>query len=174
MGCEEEPVSYSSPVGIELKAESGKAENGILTEKKDITSEMSNPFGAFVNEAQALLGRNPARIEVTEVSLLLGATSTGVNALGAIFAGRVEVFFDMRDSGDTVPVAHAMIDQSVADGGPMILDLDFDSSIIAGGNLQDLINGKFDVVLRGPVHEDFDSLDAKGDIQVTMRFEAFE
>ena len=102
----DDPVSYSEPVGIELKADADKVVTGSLTDDKGITTESGNPYGGFIANARtALDGASPSRIEVAEVSLLLGAGSTGVTQLGQIFAGNFEVLFEMNDTNDTVMVA---------------------------------------------------------------------
>lgn len=71
--CGDDPVSYSEPVGLELKIESGKVVNSSVSGEKSITTESGNPYGAFVNAAKAELGREPARIVLTSATLVLGA-----------------------------------------------------------------------------------------------------
>jgi len=62
--CGDDPVSFSAPVGIELKAKSDDVMNGVITEDKGITTESGNPYGAFINDATARLGRAPGRVEI--------------------------------------------------------------------------------------------------------------
>ena len=78
--CGDDPVSYSSPVGINLKAESGAVSGTAISDEKGITTESGNPYGAFVTEARKALGRDPSRIELDGLTLTLGANSTGVTA----------------------------------------------------------------------------------------------
>src|SRR5262245_12463059 len=87
------PTSYSSPVGINLKAKSSDVQQSVVSDKKAITTESGNPYGAFVNGAQQMLGRAPSRIEVDQVALILGADSTGVTRLEQVFSGEVNVLF---------------------------------------------------------------------------------
>src|SRR5439155_24452981 len=91
--CGSDPVSYSAPVGIELKAKSGDVTNAAVTELKDITTESGNPYGAFTNDAQAKLGHAPSRIELADLTLTLGGQSTGGSALEQVFNGDVDVSF---------------------------------------------------------------------------------
>jgi hypothetical protein len=72
--CGSDPVNYSSPVGIELKAKSGDVSGTAISEQKDITTETGNPYSAFVNDATRMIGRDPARIEIDELTLTLGAS----------------------------------------------------------------------------------------------------
>lgn len=49
--CSDDPVSYSAPVGINLKAKSGDVSGTAISEAKSITTETANPYGAFVGDA---------------------------------------------------------------------------------------------------------------------------
>ena len=172
-GGDDEPVSHSAPVGIDLKADSDKVVGTNVTDNKNITTESGNPYGAFVNEAQNVLGVAPGRIEVDGVSLLMGAMSTGVSALNEIFNGRLDVMFQMGTSNDTIPVAHAMIDADTMGRGPVDLTVDFDSASLSPANLTDMVMGNFKVVYSGVVVTGYDALGAKADLQITFTFEAF-
>ena len=74
--CGDDPVNYSAPVGIELKAKSGDVTNNAITEEKGITTESGNPYGAFITEAKNRIGHDPSRIELHDVTVTLGAQST--------------------------------------------------------------------------------------------------
>jgi hypothetical protein len=45
--CSDDPLSYSAPVSINLKAKSGDTQNSVVTDEKGITTENGNPYGAF-------------------------------------------------------------------------------------------------------------------------------
>lgn len=60
--CGDDPVSFSAPVGINLKAKSGDVSNNVVSDEKGITTESSNPYGAFVTDARAQIGRDPGSI----------------------------------------------------------------------------------------------------------------
>src|ERR1043165_6952579 len=98
--CSDDPVSYSAPVGITLKAKSGDVSGTTITEDKSITTETSNPYGAFVNDARAKLGHDPLRIEVDRLTLTLGAQSTGVARLEDVFTALVDVSMIMNDTNN--------------------------------------------------------------------------
>src|ERR1051325_8993418 len=100
-GCGDSPVNYSAPVGINLKAKSGDVVQNVVSDKKSITTESGNPYGAFVGAAQQRLGRDPSRIEITGITIVLGADSTGVTTLDQVFTGQVDVLFLMNDTNNT-------------------------------------------------------------------------
>src|SRR5262245_53362063 len=103
--CGSDPVSYSAPVGINLKAKSSDVANGVVSDGKAINTESGNPYAVFVHDAQTKLGRPPAQIDVDHVELFLGAASTRVTTLGQVFNGNVEVVFQMNDTNNSYPVA---------------------------------------------------------------------
>src|SRR3569832_1365718 len=47
--CGANPVSYSAPVGINLSAKSGDVASNVVSQMQEITTETSNPYGAFIN-----------------------------------------------------------------------------------------------------------------------------
>jgi len=173
-GGSEDPVSHSAPVGINLKADSDKVMGTNVTDNKNINTESGNPYGAFVTEAENVLGRSPSRIEVVGVSLLMAANSTGVSMLSEIFNGRIDVMFEMTTTTDTIPVAHAIIDPTTQGRGPVELEIDFDAAGLAPANFADLLGGNFKVVYSGVVASGYSTLGAKADLQITFTFEAFD
>lgn len=171
--CGDDPLSYSAPVGINLKAKSADTMNGVVTDEKSITTESSNPYGKFVADARARIGRDPAVIDVDRVELFLGAASTGVTALGEVFAGDVEVLFQMNDTNNSYPVAKGAVVAGTA-GGPVALGIMFPASEIPDADYVKLLNGSFKVIARGPAAPSFQSKGAEVDLQVTLTFAAFE
>lgn len=172
--CGDDPVSYSAPVGINLKAKSSDVVMAVVTDEKGISTESGNPYGKFVSDAQAALGGNdPGSIELVSLELLLGGASTGVTTLEEIFAGNVEVLFVMNDTNNTFPVGNVMITTPVG-GGPIAMDVSFDSADFQGDDRAKLLSGSFKVVIRGPAATDFTTKGADADLQVTFVFEAFE
>jgi hypothetical protein len=172
--CGEDPVSYSEPVGLELKIESSKVVNGSISNEKSITTESGNPYGAFITAAKAELGREPSRIVLTSATLQLGASSTGVVSLSEIFDGEISVLFSMDTTNDTFSAATLVIDDSTQGRGPIEMAALFDSDDMSAANISKLLSGSFKVVLAGPTAENFDALDAKADVQVTLTLEAYE
>lgn len=170
--CGREPVSYSAPVGLNLKAKGDDVKNNVVVDEKSITTESGNPYGAFVSEARRRLGRDPGQIDVRAATLLLGGTSKGVTALEQALAGRVDVQFVMNDSNNTFNVAHVTDPKGV---GPVRLSVGFEPRMIQGEDYGRLLNGSFKVVLRSAAAAGFAGRkDTQADLQVTLEFAAFE
>lgn len=172
--CGDDPVSYSAPVGINLKAKSDDVVNSVVDDEKGINTESGNPYGAFVSDARRELGgREPGRISVDKVELFLGASSTGVTRLGEVFTGNVEVLFVMNDTNNSFPVADANV-AADATAGPLALGVDFNSDDVQGDDYAKLTGGNFKVVIRGPAAAGFNGKGADADLQTTFTFSAFE
>ncbi len=172
--CGDDAVSYSEPVGINLKAKSSDVVGATVTDSKGINTENGNPYGAFVaNARQELAGADPGRIALTGASLLLGAGTTGVSRLGEVFAGETVVLFEMNDTNNTFPAANQML--VAADGaGPIAMDVAFESGQMGEADFSKLLAGSFKVVVRGPAATDFAAKGADADLQVTLTFTAYE
>ncbi|CAN5859619.1 hypothetical protein BH11MYX3_BH11MYX3_05170 [soil metagenome] len=171
--CSDDPVSYSAPVGINLKAKSGDTMNGVVSNDKGITTESGNPYGAFITDAKAKLGgKDPSRIEIDKVVLLLGASSSGVTRLGEVFDGPVEVLFQVNDSNNSYPAATSLVPAST--GSATEIATTFDSDALPEFDYLKLLGGGFKVVLRGPATAGFSTKGADADLQVTFTFAAFE
>jgi len=172
LGCGSDPVSYSAPVGINLKAKSADVANATVQDEKNITTESGNPYGAFVSDARlALGGQNPTEIALERVTLTLGGGSNGVTGLEQIFAGQVDVLFVTNDSNNTYLGAHVVDPTGV---GPVELEIDFASEDWQGGDFDKLLGGSFKVVVRGAAAADFQGKGSEADLQVTFSFAAFE
>lgn len=172
--CGDDPLNYSAPVGINLKAKSSDTVNNVVSDEKGITTESGNPYGAFAAEARdALGGRDPALIDVEHVDIFLGAASTGVATLGEIFDGNVEVLFQMNDTDNSYPVAHGTV-ATTTGAGPFALEVDFPAEAIPEADFVKLLGGSFKVITRGPAAADFTTKGADADLQVTFTFAAFE
>ncbi len=170
--CSDPPVNYSAPVGIELKSKSGDVQsNSTVTEQKDITTESGNPYGAFVNDATQKLGRSPSRIELDQLTLTLGAQSTGVSALEQVVTGDVDVAFLVDNSNNTYDAGHVMSPTGV---GPVAMDPVFDWSMVSSTDYAAMLNGQFKVVLRAPAAAGFAARSANASLETTYTFAAFE
>ena len=169
--CGADPVSYSTPVGIELKAKSSEVANSTVSDDKAITTESGNPYGAFVNDAQAKLGKSPTSIEIDTLTLSLGAQSTGVNALDQIFTGDVDVALITNDTNNTYDVGHVMNPTGV---GPVGVDVGFQSAQVSQADFAKILSGSFKVVVRGPAAATFQGKGADASLQLTFTFAAFE
>jgi hypothetical protein len=171
VACGDDPVSFSSPVGINLKAKSGDVANNAISDEKGITTESGNPYGAFVTEARKKLGQDPARIELDQLTLTLGAQSTGVTALEEVYTGDVDVAFIMNDTNNTYDAGHVNNPHGV---GPVDVDVVFDSAAVSDIDYAKLVGGSFKVVIRGPAAPAFASKGAEANLQLTFTFAAFE
>lgn len=169
--CGDDPVSFSAPVGINLKAKSGDVSNNAISDEKGITTESGNPYGAFVGDAQATIGGDPARIEVDDLTLVLGAQSNGVTALEEVYTGDVDIAFIMNDTNNTFDVGHVIDPTGV---GPVDVDVVFDSAEIGDADYAKLLGGSFKVVIRGPAAAAFEAKGAEANLQLTFTFAAFE
>ena len=172
--CGDDPVEYSQPVGINLKAKSSDTTNNTVSNDKGINTESANPYGAFVTAAKAKLdGKDPSHIAIDKVALFLGATSTNVTRLGEVFDGTVDVVFVINDSNNSYPAAAGPVPATTG-AGPVALDPSFDSSALPDFDYIKLLGGGFKVVLRGPAAAGFMAKGAEADLQVTFTFTAFE
>jgi hypothetical protein len=169
--CGTDPVSFSAPVGINLKAKSGDVGNSTISDDKAITTETGNPFGAFVADARSKLGQDPARIEIDRLTLTLGAQSTGVTKLEEVYAGDVDVALLMNDTSNTYDAGHVLDPAGV---GPVEVSVAFRSQDVSPADLTKLLGGSFKVVLRGPAAAAFASKGAEANLQLTFTFAAFE
>lgn len=170
-GCGSDPVSFSMPVGISLKAKSSDVNNSVISDDKQITTESGNPFGAFVSDAQVKLGKDPTRIEIDRLTLLLGAQSTNVAKLEDVYTGDVDVAFLTNDSNNTYDVGHVLNPTGV---GPVDLDIAFRSDALPAADFTKLLNGSFKVVIRGSAAAGFSAKGAEASLQTTFTFAAFE
>ena len=170
--CGDDPVNYSAPVGIELKAKSGDVTNNAITEEKGITTESGNPYGAFVTEAKNRIGRDPSNIVLEKVTLTLGGQSTNVTALEQVATGEVFIKFLTNDTNNTFVVGHF---ENPSGPGPVEGHSSFDMAENVGApDVAKIIGGSFKVVLNATPATDFATKGAEASLQVTFTFSAFE
>lgn len=170
--CGDDPVNYSAPVGIELKAKSGDVAANAINEEKNITTESGNPYGAFVAEAQRKLGKDPSSIDVDKVTLTLNvAKSMGVSAMEQVITGDVAVQFIMNDTNNPFTVAHFASPTGV---GPVDGQVAFDPGAVGPADFTKLLGGSFKVAMAAPPATDFATKGAEASLTVTFTFTAFE
>ena len=169
--CGADPVSFSQPIGINLKAKSGDVSGTTISEEKAITTESGNPFGAFVNDATAKIGRSPGEMRIDSLTLTLGGNSTGVISLDQVFAGDVDTVFVINDTNNTYDVGHVINPTGI---GPVGIDVNFDSTAVDVTDYQKMLSGSFKVVVRGNAAVGFSSKGASADLQMTFTFTAFQ
>lgn len=172
VGCGDDPLTYSAPVGINLKAKSGDAKGGVVSDEKGITTETGNPFGKFINDARAALGGgDPGRVALDGVQLTLGAKSKNVTALEQVFAGEVSALFLVDETKNTFNAARV---NAPTGGGPVPMAVLFDWAALNDADRDKFLQGSFKVVVRGDAAAGFDGADAEGDLMLTFTFSAFE
>jgi 5-hydroxyisourate hydrolase-like protein (transthyretin family) len=168
--CSDDPVSFSAPVGINLKVKSGDVANTAISEDKAITTETGNPYSAFVSDATTKLGHAPGRIEIDRVTLQLGAQSTNVTRLEDVFTGVVDVSFLMNDTNNTYEVGTLTSPGGV---GPDDVAISLAGGDMAPQDFTKYLVGSFKVVARGTAAPGFASNGAEASLQLTFTFAAF-
>lgn len=172
--CGDDPVRFSEPVTINLKAKSSDTVGGVVDDDKGITTENGNPYGRFISDARdALGGADPGRVALEGATLTLGAASTGVLGLGEVFTGNVEVALTVNDTNNTYPAAWGPI-AATAPSGPLTLTTGFSTDTLSSTDVAKLLGGSFKVGIRGPAAAGFSAKGADADLQVTLTFAAFQ
>lgn len=170
--CGDDPVSYSAPVGIELKVKSGEVSpSNALTPEKGINTESGNPYGAFIADANRKLGRDPGEIALDKVTITLGAQSTNLTGLEQVMTGDVYVSFLTNDTNNTFVAAHW---PSPAGVGPVAGHPSFDWSAVGDHDVAKMLGGSFKVVLNAPAAAEFATKGAEAVLQLTFTFSAYE
>jgi hypothetical protein len=169
--CGSDPVSFSSPVGIQLKAKSGDVTNGVIAEDKGINTESGNPYGAFISAARGKIGHDPSRVEVDGLNVTLVTPAQGVTALEEIFTGEVDVQFVVNDTNTVYDVGRVVDPTGVL---RIPFTVVFDGSAFQGADRDKLLGGGFKVVLRGSAAAGFDQKGADASLQLSFTFKAFE
>jgi len=169
--CGADPVNFSAPVGINLKAKSGEVANNAISDDKGITTESGNPFGAFISDAHNKLGQDPSRIEIDKLTLLVSATSIGITRLEEVYTGDVDVAFITNDTNNTYDAGHVM---NPTGFGPVDVTVAFHSEDVSPADFTKILNGSFKVVIRGPAAASFSTKGAEANLQLTFTFAAFE
>ena len=167
----DDPVSYSAPVGINLKVESGDVSGAAISNDKDITNETGNPYGDFVTDARDQIGTDPTRVELEHLTLTLGAQSTGVTALEQVYVGDVDVLFLMHETNNTYPAGRVT---NPSGAGPIEVDVLFESDAVATQDWSKFLSGGYKVSIRGPAAPDFSTKGATADLLLSFTFAAFE
>jgi hypothetical protein len=170
--CSDDPVNYSDDIGIEIKTKSGDATDQAITEEKGITTESSNPYGAFISEAKNRLGHDPSDIVLEKVTVTLGGQSTGVTALEQVMTGDAWVKFLINDTNNTFTVGHFV---NPTGPGPVAGDATFAMAAdVTDADIAKVIGGSFKVVLNATPTADFATKGAEASLQLTFTFSAFE
>lgn len=138
-------VNFSGPVSINIdKFKDGEVRNNAFDADKNISTESGNPYGMFLSQARATLGRPPAAVVVDRVTLTLGRDSTGVTAFEQILGGPLTVY--LASSSSTVNIGTVA---QPTGAGPVEVVITATRDTLAPIN-SDLIQGSFKVGIRVP------------------------
>jgi hypothetical protein len=171
--CADEPVNYSSPVGISLAFKSSDVVAGTIVADKNINTESGNPYASFVSTARSKIGRDPSRIEATKVTVEVLASSKQVSQLGQIFDGNCAISFVLNSGNVTIAVANRAM--TAADtAGPVDMTPTFDSTTMSASDYAQLVGGSFKVKLNCLSAVSFASGGANVDFKATFTFAAYE
>ena len=168
--CSDDPVSYSEPVGLSLKASSGDVSDGWLEDEKNVNTESANPYGAFVAAAHEEVGGEPSHIAVSGATLSI-VSGDGVATLDGVYAGELDVSFVTNGSETRYLVASL---DTIPAAATSELDVFFDSDDMTAADYADLASGSFKVVLGGTAAAGFRDASADVDLSLVLTFEAFE
>lgn len=138
-------VNFSGPVSITLdKFKDGEVRNNAFDADKNVNTETGNPYGAFLQQARATLGRQPAAVLVERVTLTLGRDTRGVTSFEQFLGGPLVVY--LANSSTTVNLG--TVPQPTG-AGPIEVTVSATRDTLAPLN-SDLINGSFKVGIRVP------------------------
>jgi hypothetical protein len=161
--CDEDPVVATDLIVIQLSGiKQGDITDGVVSKSKNVSTESGNPYHAFLVEARAVLGRDPARIRVESVQLTLDGSTRGIASFADLFNADAEVYLD-ADVGGTVNVARVTRPTGT---GPVELAVVSTDATLAP-ILAALLSGDFRVGVRGTtLRTSADDFDARIDVRI--------
>lgn len=138
-------VNYSGPVAIKLdKFKDGEVRNEAFDVDKSINTESGNPYGMFLQQARATLGRAPAAVLVDRVTLTLASDTTGVTSFEQFLGGPLTLY--LASSSVTVNIGTVTQPRG---SGPVEVTITATRDTLAPIQ-SDLIQGSFKVGARVP------------------------
>jgi hypothetical protein len=138
-------VGYSGPVSINIdKFKDGDVRNNAFDSDKNVNTESGNPYGSFLQQARATLGRAPAAVLVDSVTLTLGRDATGVTSFEQFLGGPLVLY--LANSSTTVNIGTVA---QPTGAGPVNVTITATRATLAPIN-NDLVNGSFKVGIRVP------------------------
>ena len=138
-------INYSGPVPVTIdKFKDGEVHNGSFDSDKSVSTESGTPYGLFLSQARAVLGRPPAAVVIDRITLTLGRDATGVTAFEQILGGPLVVY--LANSGTTVNVGTVA---QPTGAGPVEVTITATRDTLAPINA-DLTQGSFKVGIRVP------------------------
>lgn len=168
-GSEDEPILVTDQIGIALNLKDDDVVAGVVEDRKNISTEQSNPYGRFLDAIVSRFGADPVEIRVDGVSIALQEAKDDVANLEDLFAGEVEVFLAPDDQAAGYVVGTL---GSVSGRGPHAMDLGPDADQLRPF-AETLRGGSFRVGVRGAtVTDPGRKFDVK--LSVTLTFGAYE
>ena len=138
-------VNYSGPVTINVdKFKDGEVRNNAFDTDRTVSTESGNPYGMFLSQARAALGRAPAAVVVDRVTLTLGRNAMGVTAFEQFMGGPLTVY--LASSSSTVNIGTVA---QPTGAGPVEVVITATRDTLAPIN-NDLVQGSFKVGIRVP------------------------
>jgi hypothetical protein len=138
-------VGFSGPVNVRLdKFKDGDVRNEAFDSDKDVDTGSGNPYAAFLRDARAALGRDPAAVVVDRMTFTLAGDTRGVTAFEQIFAGTAVVY--VATSAVTVNVGSVT---APTGAGPVAVQITATRADLAPINAA-LLSGHFKVGVRVP------------------------
>lgn len=138
-------VGFSGPVNVRLdKFKDGDVRNGAFDSDKDINTESGNPYGGFLRDARASLGRDPAAVLLERMTFTLASDTRGVTGFEQFLSGTAVVYF--ANSSVTVNVGTAVMPTGA---GPVTVQITAGRAELAPINAA-LLSGNFKVGMRVP------------------------
>lgn len=144
-GTNANTVNFSGPVAINIdKFKDGEVRNEAFDVDKNVNTESGNPYGAFLQQARAVLGRPPAAVLVDRATMTLGANSSGVTSFQQFLGGPLTLY--LANSGTTVNIGTVA---QPTGAGPIEVTITATRDTLAPIQ-NELIQGSFKVGVRVP------------------------
>lgn len=138
-------VNYSGPVSINVdKFKDGDVRNNAFDSDKSVSTESGNPYGAFLQQARAVLGRPPAAVVVDRATLTLGRDASGVTSFEQFLGGPLTLY--LANSSTTVNIGTVA---QPTGAGPVEVQITATRDTLAPIQT-DLTQGSFKVGIRVP------------------------
>lgn len=168
--CGEDPSNVSDQIGIKLSLKEGDVTGSTVETRKNISTETSNPYAAFLEAVKAEYGdQTPSEIRVEKVVLQLVDAKDDVAVLEDLFNGKVEVFLAPDDAA--VGYIVGTID-SPTGSGPHDMERATEAGDLVNF-LDTMLAGSFRVGIRGSTPRSANDK-FTGELTATLSFAAYE
>ncbi|RMH40880.1 MAG: hypothetical protein D6689_12545 [Deltaproteobacteria bacterium] len=170
--CGSDAPSTAAAIHVPFRVLGRSADgDGTLRDRVAATDLPDDAWRAFVADARAALGGDPADIAVTAAAIALAPSSEGVARLAEVFDGPVTVRCELTASGRAYPLAEGLIYERT-EPEPVALAPRFALADVEPDDVGPLLVGEFDVVFVGQGGGAFRGSDARADLSVTLEIAA--